>query len=216
MNNKTKRNFKFTMEELYSITDELIIKVQDSNTTTTEKDYYVGEIINVTEELIKNNCHRYIIKKKVTELTSEDLYEIAISFALVESIKKYEVESGVHFLYFWWIVMNRMFNKAFANKTTKKEKMNSGCCDLNETDATEDFSESLCHKSSLYNYILAFEKIDKYGKLIRCEMLSNQEERKVARLYVLGVPQYGNRERKIVQRTKERFKEFLIKNGFER
>ena len=36
-----------------------------------------------------------------------------------------------------------MFNKAFANKTTKKEKMNSGCCDLNETDAIEDFSESL-------------------------------------------------------------------------
>lgn len=212
----TKRNFKFTMEELYSITDELIIKVQDSNTTATEKDYYVGEIINVTEELIKNNCHRYIVKKKVTELTSEDLYEIAISFALVESIKKYEVESGVHFLYFWWSIMNRMFNKAFTSKTTKKEKMNSGCCDLNETDATEDFSEELCHKNALYKYILEFEKVDKYGKLIRCEMLRGQEEQRMARLYVLGVTQYGDKERQIVSRTKKRFKKFLLERGFER
>lgn len=212
----TKRNFKFTMEELYSITDELIIKVQDSNTTATEKDYYVGEIINVTEELIKNNCHRYIVKKKVTELTSEDLYEIAISFALVESIKKYEVESGVHFLYFWWSIMNRMFNKAFTSKTTKKEKMNSGCCDLNETDSVEDFSEELCHKNALYKYILEFEKVDKYGKLIRCEMLRGQEEQRMARLYVLGVTQYGDKERQIVSRTKKRFKKFLLERGFER
>lgn len=216
MENTTKNNFKFTMEELYSITDDLISKVQDSSVTSTQKDYYIGEIIEVTKELIKNNCHRYIVKYKVTELTSDDLYEIAISFALVEAINKYEVESGVHFLYFWWVVMKRKFNKAFANKTTKKEKMNSSCCDLNETDATEDFSEALCHKSSLYKYIIEFEKVDKHGKLIRCEMLPNQEERKMARLYVLGVAEYGNRERKIVQRTKQRFKEFLIKKGFER
>ena len=181
---KNNRSFKFTMEELYAITDELIMQVQEENVGATAKDYYIGEIINVSAQLIKNNCHRYIVKNKVTELTSEDLYEIAISFALVEAINKYNAESGVHFLYFWWVVMVREFNKAFANKTTKKEKLNSGCCDLNETDATEDFTEDLCHKNSLYKYILAFEKVDKFGKLIRCEMLPNQEERRMARHYV--------------------------------
>lgn len=212
----TKRSFKFTMEELYSITDELILKVQDNTTTPTEKDYYIGEIINVSAELIKNNCHRYIVKKKVTELTSEDLYEIATSIALTQALNQYDAESGVHFLFFWWIVMNRMFNKAFANKVTKKEKLNSDCCDLNETDSVEDFSEELCHKNALYKYILEFEKVDKYGKLIRCEMLKGQEEQRMARLYVLGVTQYGDKERQIVSRTKKRFKKFLLEHGFER
>lgn len=212
----TKRNFKITMEELYSITDELILKVQDNTTTPAEKDYYVGEIINVSTELIKNNCHRYIVKKKVTELTSEDLYEIATSIALTQALNQYDAESGVHFLYFWWIVMNRMFNKAFANKVTKKEKLNSSCCDLNETDSVEDFSEELCHKNALYKYLLEFEKVDKYGKLIRCEMLKGQEEQRMARLYVLGVTQYGDKERQIVSRTKKRFKKFLLEQGFER
>ena len=211
-----KRNFKFTLKELYSITDEMIAKVKNPATTERERNYLVGELINVTEELIKNNCHNYIVKKKVTELTTEELYEVAISIALTESINSFNQESGVNFLYYWWRIMLRRFNKEFTHMTTKKEKLNAGCCDLNETDAVEDFSEELCHKSALYKYILAFEEVDKHGKLIRCEMLKTQEERRVARLYVLGASEYGNKERKTVQRTKERFREFLKENGFER
>lgn len=214
MNNK---NFKFYMDELYATTDVLIREIQDSNTSDYKRNCLTDTLIKVTEQLVKNNCRRYLIEKKVINLSIDDLYEIATSIALVEAIRDFKQEFELNFLKFWWMVMVRSFNKAFIKQTTHKEKLNSGCYSLDsiKNKSENDFTEDFCNRKSLEQYINEFENVDKYGKLIRCEMLSGQNERKLARLYILGVEQYGSRERKIVQRTKERFKMFLISNGFE-
>lgn len=212
---KAVNKFKHPLEDIYNITNNLIIEIKKEETKAHKKDFLIGELIEVSKDLVKNNCYKYLYKHNVTELSYEDLYEIATSFALVEAIQKYDSSLEVHFLYFWHLIMKRMFNKAFMHKLTQKEKLNDACYELKETDSQKDFSEEYCEKKSLHKYIIEFEKEDKYGQLIKCELIQNKLERKKARLYVLGAVEYGAKERKIVQRTKERFKKFLLDRGFE-
>lgn len=203
------KRFTYELNELYLLTDDIINKITKDRVSETKVNFYIYDIIEITKELIMNNCYRYIVKNNATELNKDELYHLATTIALYESIKSYKAEIEVHFLYYWFKVMNRVFNKEWLRLRTQKEKFNHSLYSLNEFDSVGDFTEELVNNDFIYKCIDEFTKQDKYGELVKSELNGTREERRKAKIDFLGVAEYGNRERKIVQRTKQRFAEYL-------
>ena len=202
------KRYRYTLKEMYLLTDNLYNKIHEE-ASVIRKGFYIADIIEMTKELVMNNCHRYIVKNNVTELNKEELYHLAITTALYESIKSYKAEIGVHFLYYWFKVMNRVFNKEWLRLRTQKEKFNARSYPLNEFDSVGDFTEELVNNDFIYKCIDEFTKQDKYGELIKSELNGTREERRKAKIDFLGAETYGSKERQIVSRTKKRFAEYL-------
>lgn len=202
------KRYRYTLKEMYLLTDDLYTKIREE-ASVIRKGFYIADIIEMTKELVMNNCHRYIVKNNVTELNKEELYHLAITTALYESIKSYKAEIGVHFLYYWFKIMNRVFNKEWLRLRTQKEKFNHSLYSLNEFDSVGDFTEELVNNDFIYKCIDEFTKRDKYGELIKSELNGTREERRKAKIDFLGAETYGSKERQIVSRTKKRFAEYL-------
>lgn len=225
---KTANKFKYSLKDLYSITDSIIIKLKTEEVKETEQGFLIGEIIDVTEQLVKNNCKRFIRENNADELTIEDLYNTATSFSLWKAIQDFDLSQGIHFLTYWNMIMSSHFINEFQKATSQTMKFHQhnvcssdveidgdGNTILDYREDEVDLAESMSIKLTLDELIDAFEKKDKFGKLIRCELIGTQSIKTKAILKVLGVDTYGSTQRKQVQRTKERFAKFLIENGFE-
>lgn len=103
------KRFTYELSELYLLTDNIINKIAEGGVSEIKINFYISDIIEMTKELVMNNCHRYIVKNNVTELNKEELYHLVITTALYKSIISYKSEIGVHFLYYWFKIMNRVF-----------------------------------------------------------------------------------------------------------
>lgn len=222
------RSFKFTLEELYQITDGLIAEIKTEEVMEFEKGFLISELIETTEQLVKNNCKRFIRKNNADELTITGLYETATSFSLWKAIQDFDIEKGVHFLTYWNMIQQSHFMNDFKKATSQTMKFHQHniCSSDVEIDGDgntilaykeddSDLAEEVSMKLTLDELIDTFEKTDKYGKLIRCELIGTQAIKTQAMLKVLDADVYGNTQRKQVQRTKERFAKLLIENGFE-
>lgn len=204
-----RKKFTYRLDELYILTDNIIYKITEPGVSETKINFYISDIIEITKELVINNCYKFIFKNNVTELTKDELYHLAITIALHESISSYKSEKGTHFLYYWFKIMNNIFINEWLKLMSKKEKFNCSLYPLTELTSVDDFTEELINNDFIHSCIDEFIKQDKYGELIKCELNVFREERTKAKINFLGVAEYGNRERKIVQRTKERFAEYL-------
>lgn len=202
------KRYRYTLKEMYLLTDNLYNKIHEE-ASVIRKGFYIADIFDITQELIINNCNRYIVQKQASELTTEVLYNTAITFAFQYAMKSYRAEFGVHFLYYWFEIMHKLFNKELLKLRTKKEKFNARFYPLNEFDAVGDFTEELINNDFIHSCIDEFIKQDKYGELIKCELHATREERTQAKLKFLGAETYGSKERQIVSRTKKRFAEYL-------
>lgn len=221
------KKFKVTLEELYTRTDALALEVL--KTTGKKKEFLIGDIIEISKELVHNNCRNFIKKNGADELNADDLYISATSISLYQALETFKPEREIHFLKYWQIFMERQFLYEFEKATSIKAKyyQKNVCSSDVEIDSTgntilsyastgQDIAEDTCMKIVVGKLISEFEEKDKHGKLIRCEMLGTPAVRRMAILKVLGAEEYGAKERKIVQRTKERFKKFLLENGAEK
>lgn len=226
--NKTKNKFKYSLEELYTITDSILFELKSEGTKEVEKGFLINEIIDTTEQLVKNNCKRFIRKNNADELSIEELYQTATSFSLWKAIQDFDISQGVHFLTYWNMIMQSHFMNEFKKATSQTMKFHQhnvcssdveiggdGNTILAYKEDEVDLAETVSLQITLDELIDAFEKKDKFGKLIRCELIGTQSIKTKAILKVLGADTYGNTQRKQVQRTKERFAKFLVEHGFE-
>lgn len=221
-----KTNFNFTLEELYEITDGIIFELKTCQLSTGRRNELIGELIGATQELVKNNCKRFIRMSRADELEVDELYYTATGIALWKAIQDFDLETGTHFLTYWHIVMKGYFKNEFRKATcvtTKFQKdfystdmvVDNNGGTLLSYEKSEDFAEAVCTTLTLEELIDKFERVDALGKVIRCELIGTKSIKTQALLHVLGASTYGDRERKQVQRAKKRFAKFLIDNGFE-
>ena len=103
-----RKKFTYRLDELYILTDNIIYKITEPGVSETKINFYISDIIEITKELVINNCYKFIFKNNVTELTKDELYHLAITIALHESISSYKSEKGTHFLYYWFKIMNNI------------------------------------------------------------------------------------------------------------
>lgn len=222
--------FKFTLEELYAITDDMVKEYLQSSLTRIEKDFIVRDILELTKGLVKNNARRFIAKYNADELTVQQLQEIATSIALTKALQEYSIERGVHFLTFWNIKMNGYFLNEFNRCTTKKEKfIQLNCCSSDaEIDAEgntilsykkdeKDVAEEVTGVLALYDLVSKFEVICEkqrgkkalYGKIIRALMVENKEIQKAGVRNILGGNVSDDVIRQDMSRARKEFKKFL-------
>lgn len=218
------KKFKVSLEELYRKTDVFALQVLGA--TGKQKEFLIGDIIEISEELVNNNCKKFIKENGADELNVDDLYISATSIALHKALQTFNPEKEVHFLKYWQIIMESQFLYEFEKATSQKAKYykknvcssdvsidSEGNTILSYRHTEEDIAEETCMKLIVGELISDFEQKDKHGKLIRCEMIGTPAVKRMAILKVLGAEEYGAKERKIVQRTKARFKKFLLEKG---
>ena len=220
------RRFKYDLATIYSKTNALAKEYQSEGKTEMQKHFILVEFLEVTEELICNQCNKFL-KGKATSVTAEELYVIATTEPLMEVLEWFDFEQGENIVVAWISFMEKRFYNALNERSSGKaiwEKKNVYSSDkaLNDEGTTivdlvgqEDFSEDVCTKITFEKLLKVFEEKDKHGGIIRCLLIGNQAARTEAFLEVLGVESYGDNERKAVQRVKERFIRFLIKNKYD-
>lgn len=222
--------FKFTLEELYAITDDMVKEYLQGGLTRTEKDFIVMDLLDLTKGLIKNNAKRFITKYNADELTVEQLQEIATSIALTKALQEYSIEKGIHFLTFWHIKMKGYFLNEFKRCTTEKEKFYQlDCCSsdaeidgegntiLSYATDKKDVAEEVSGVLALYDLVSKFEAVCEkekgkkslYGKIIRALMVENKEIQKAGVRYILGEEVSDDVIRQNMSRARKEFKKFL-------
>lgn len=223
----TTKKFNYDLEKIYSKTNNIVRKYQDENTSKIQKEFLVADLLEVTEQIVKNNCKRFIRQYTITAINEEELYAVAISQPLIDALNWFDFTKGDNFLKAWHYFMMKRFWNELKEISTKKamffrnnvcssdrvlgEGSGSTICDLV---GESDFSDKVCTKITLLSLIEQFEKIDRHGKVIRCLVIKNQQERTEAFKQVLGSNTYGSTERKQVQRVKGRFREYVLSQGY--
>lgn len=220
------KRFKYDLGTIYKEANELAKEYKSSGKTEMEKHFILSDFLNLTEELIKNQCQKFLRGKQI-KITLEDLYSIAITEPLIEVLDWYNFEKGDNIVVAWISFIEKRFYNALTQRNTKKavwQRMNIYSSDepLNEEGTTitdlvgeDDFSDAVCTKVTLQELLRDFEEKHKNGKVIRCLLIGKQQARTEAILEVLGADKYGDTQRKAVQRVKEGFIKFLIKNNYD-
>ena len=227
-----KSNFKYDLETIYGQVNNIIKEYKNPNTTMAKRNFLIEDLLNITEELVKNNCKNFITRYTITDLTVDEIYSIAISTSLLEAIDWFTFEKGNNFMPIWKGFMERRFLNELKKISSQKASFFRTCVTSSDNIITprihggesrstimeivgeEDFSEGICQGYSFMEILEKFERIDKFGEVISCFLIGSQDARTRALLKVLGAESYGANERKAVQRTKERFIKFLIKNDY--
>lgn len=219
------KKFKKTLKEIYMEVNNMVWIYQHKKMTLYYRELIISDILEVTEELVSNLCKKIVRKYTITEFTNEELFVIATGEVLFYALKNYKKSKNDNFMLFWKLCIERKFMNELKRLSTQKRKYErTHICSLdNEIDSlgntiltyrgVKDFSEEICSKIILANLIEEFEENDKYGKIIRMVTIQNKEIRKQAFIQVLGCEEYKEKERKKVQRTKERFRKLLINKG---
>lgn len=220
------KRFKYDLETIYKKANELAKEYQGEGKTDTEKNFILAELLEVTEELILNQCQKFL-KGKSKFVTVDDLYSIAITEALMDVLDWYDFSQGDNIVVAWISFMEKRFYNALNKECTNKaiwhrtrvysadKALNSDGTTIYELMGESDFAKKICADVSMGELVNKFENIDKHGKIIRCLLIGNQSLRTKAFLKVLGAESYAENERKAVERTKKRFAKFLIRNGYD-
>lgn len=221
-----KKNFKTDLETIYVEVNRLAKEYKAEGISERQKNYIVTDILEITEELVRNLCRKFLLERTITEITTDELYAVAIGYPLIEVLEWFDYERGNNLVPMWKKFIINRFNNELGFLSTKKasffrtnlSSFDKEFCEgetLHGVLGAEDFSEEVCSEIALAGLLDTFEKLDKHGKIIRCLLIGNQELRTKAILEVFGCESYGSTERKAVQRVKERFGKFLIHNQHE-
>lgn len=221
------KEFKYDLGTVYSEVERLAKEYRQAGLSDIQKNFILGELLDVSKELVINMCKKFLRERNTDELTVEELYEIAITEPLLDVLDWHDFSQKGEIMVNWISFMEKRFCNALKEKRTKKamwakSHLYSSNVNFNEDGTTiedlvgdDDFSESFCTNMTLGKLIKDFEEKDKYGKLIKYLLIGNQSARTTAFLEVLGAEEYGDSQRKAVQRTKERFVKFLIHNNYD-
>lgn len=223
------RKFNYDLETLYVGVNGLVKQYKTEGLSLVQKNFIIGDLLNLTHELVMNNCKRFIRKYTITDLTEEDLYAVAIGEPLLDALDWFDFTKGNNFMVTWHSFMVKRFCNELKEISSKKASFfrnNVSSADKilgdAESESTildivgeEDFSGAVCGRLSLSELIRHFEEVDKHGKVIRCLAIKSQAIRTEALMKVLGSSTYGNKERKQVQRAKERFAQLLLTYGYD-
>lgn len=221
------RRFKYDLGTVYKEVERLAKEYRQEGLPESQKNFILSELLEVSRELVTNMCKKFLRERNTSELTVEDLYEIATTEPLMEVLEWHDFDQKGEIMVNWIAFMEKRFCNALKKERTEKARwakthVYSSNVNFNEDGTTiedlvgdRDFSEEFCTNLTLNRLLTDFEKRDKYGKLIKCLLIGNQSARTEAFLEVLGAEKYGDSERKAVQRTKERFAKFLIKNKYD-
>lgn len=220
-----KDTFKYSLAELHLTCNDLVIAIKDDATTEAQRDGYIAELLELTKELTINNCKNFICKYNATELELDEAFVISSGLALFRAIEKYDPSKGAWFLTYWHKCIESCLINEFKRLTTKKAKFNREAVFVGGQDHTvegeaeilintvptdQDMAEEVCGRITMESLIDRFVDEDKHGFLIRV-LIKGGSAKDLST--ALNSAEYGARERKVVQRTKERFAKFLINNG---
>lgn len=229
----TKTNFKYDLETIYEEVNIIVREYKNPNTTKIQRNFLIEDLVNITKELVMNNCKNFLTKYTVTDLTLDEVYAVAIGESLMIALDWFTFEKGNNFMPIWKTVMERRFLNELKKLSSQKASFFRTCVTssdntlihsshwedggvtIMEIVGEKDFSENLCEGISLMELIEEFESVDKYGKVIRCYFIGSPKVRGNAIAKALGREAYGDNERQDAKRTRERFAKFLIKKGYD-
>ena len=229
------KNFKFTLTELYAITDEMIMELLSGGLTKTEEKFLLNDLVETTEELVMNNCKRFIWGNGADELAVEDLYVIATGICLPKAIEVFTFDKGIHFLTFWKRIMDRYFINEFKRCSSGTEKFHqlkvcSSDAEIGEGGKTilstkpddRDMGEEVTSLTALLELIENFDvncsskkgNRSVYGKIIKALSLENKELQRAGIRKILGEEVSEANFRKIVSRARQEFNVYLKENDY--
>lgn len=221
------KKYRYELSTIYVKVNEIVKEIQKESTSETQKNFLICDLLEITEELVQNNCKKFITKYSITDISQEELYAIAISIPLIDALNWFSFEKGNNFMATWNGFMHKRFLNELTEISNEKNKwfrnnVSSADKELSEDGTTivdivgeEDFTEGVCEEIELMSLIKEFEEKDKHGAVIRCLLIDSQEHRTEAIKRALGVEEYGSKERKQVQRAKERFIKHLLHNNYD-
>ena len=219
--------FKYSFGDLIPMTNDLVEQYRSENDEIKQQ-FILADLILIIDELTRTFCNKFKKKYNAFEIDLDEAHALCMSESLNATLNAHDPEKGP-FLALYYKVMENHLKDLFRHLTTKKEKFHQklisgdacysdvegGATLFDNTNLVEDVSETICKKIVLDDLIDKFEEIDPYGKVIRCEMFGNTTDKTKAILEVLGAETFGDVERQRVQRTKRRFKKFLLENNFD-
>lgn len=226
------KHYRHSLEEIYTTTDRLVLEYQAGRGRHTEHEEHciLAQILEVTDELIRYNCDKFIAVNGVYTVSYDEIYAEAVGMAFYKAINNYKPVTADgkenHFVSYWNLVCQSYFKNAIRDSNSKKRQaFNTAVsteveiCEgdyslLDALSTGNDMGEVVVEKLHLRNVLQEWNKITKYPNLIECELIGTKEIRTKAILHILGATEYGAKERKIVQRHKEKFAEFLVQNGY--
>ena len=196
-------------------TDELAHTLSMCEVTKSEYEYLLGILFDRVMKNYKKVVNSFFMDRKYDKSTF-DVFELqsAYSKALMRSIKGYDKEKGGFqarlntFAYQEFVILARYI---FAKKRYSGDSYicfeESENADLCVTDMEESF-----FTTSIVGLINDFIAADKEGRVI--EILMENKKREYRRqAFTEFYGSYGEKERKRVQRVKERLRNFLLDNG---
>lgn len=216
--------YNYSLEELNKIANDLVNKYYEEKNNKVKQSFLIHDLLEVTNELITNVCHKYINKYSgYTAISTTALIQEAQSIVLTEALRDFDKRKGLDFIAFWRICLKNRFKNMFThnctNKATKIERAESldiefdagssyldFCCET-------DFTEALLDELVIKDLFEEFEQFEETGDLIECLMINNKQLRKLAICKKMNIEIYGAKERKQVSRLKARFAKFLISKG---
>lgn len=226
-----KKEFKNSLEVIYEGANSIAEKYKKSDSRC-EKNILIGDLLELTEEIVKNNCKRFTIKYSITEAeaTIEDLYSIAIAESLLDCLDWFDFGKGNNFMPMWEMFMNRDFMHMLKNIRFGKISKNTASTyldeEINESGTTKGDLlgvEDSCYEEMMENNIQAlikdFAKND-YDKeiaeqVIKAFFIERESVRTKTFAKILGAEKYNNKCSKKVHKIRDRFRKYLIKVGFE-
>lgn len=224
-------NFKHELKELYAITDDMVREYQSADTTKYERGCIVADLLDITEELIKNNCKGFIKRYNATEVEEENLQSIACGVSLVHALNLFNFDRGVHFLTLWNKIQQRAFINEFKRCTTGKEKFHQfDCCSsdykidsegntiLEYKEGSSDITEDVVGVVTLLDMVKRFDyectnhragKRSLHGKIIKILSNESKQVQKAGLRKILGEEATDESIRQDISRARKSFKEFL-------
>ena len=196
-----------------------------AETDETLKQFHLANLILAMDLPVMNLCKKY--KQKNPKMDVDVAYSLCVGKSLISALAHYETDKD--FLALYYTIMNRDIKSYIRKLKTEKsqfmDNMLSGDAEHEGADGTVTLFDAvadknrtdniICDTMVLHKLIEEFSNTDAYGPLIKFEMCGNRDDKTASILTFLNVEEYGPRERKIVQRTKERFKKFLIAHNFD-
>ena len=196
--------------------DEMAHMVANSELKKNDKEYFTGVLYQKSLKNFKKTVNSFFLDRKYSSrgFDENDLLS-AYSLAFMRAIKGYDMSKGSFIARLSTFAMQEYVN--LARYVMAKKRYGDGS-------VPESYEESLKVEScntieldelfspTISTLIKEFIGADKEGKVISILLEnSRQEDRRIAFEEFYGT--YKDRERKRVQRTKERLKGFLSNNG---
>lgn len=212
-----------TLNEMHVEANKLIeaIRLADGHL----KEYLTADLYNLVDTLTRYNCAKVLRKYNIYSIDAQEAYEIAVNDSFLYAVQNYDASKNIHFLTYLERVVEWVLQKQFQKAKAKKREGASNVATLDDVDNPVNESEIVNNPYAGSDQLVVdkleferlqneFVKAHKFGAVVLFENV-DRDARTAGILKVLGATEYGQKERKQVERVKKAFKEFLRANGFD-